>query len=133
MLRLALAFGLAGVLVGASASFASQNGDAGTDKHGTSAKDPVATAFALPHGTKLRKDQQTEFDSLKKTYTPKLQEAIDGAHSGDEKDKTAKAKEAQKIRQEIKTKITEILNKPDPTVKQAAPKAPKQQQPRRHR
>ena len=92
-------------------------------------KDTSATAFALPKGVGLRKDQQPAYERLVKQYQAKLSAAVGKVQSTtDEKEKTAAAREVQQIRGEVKTQLAAILSIPDPAMIELAKKQAKAQQ-----
>jgi hypothetical protein len=74
------------------------------------ARDPVATAFRLPSGTKLNSKQQKAYDALKAKYERTLREAVDLLHSSDSTAKNKRLKLNRDTRVQIKTEIKDILS-----------------------
>jgi hypothetical protein len=75
----------------------------------------VDDAFDL-RGGRLRADQQDDFKRLRERYAPLLKSALQKVDQAqDEKEKTAAAKEAIRLRGEIRQGIEAILRMPDPT------------------
>jgi hypothetical protein len=72
-------------------------------------KDPVAAAFALPHGVTLDAKQQKAYKKLKSQYESPLRNAIASIQSNN-KDESAKGlKQSREVRAKIKTGIRDIL------------------------
>lgn len=96
---------------------------AAASKDGGGKRDTVADAFALPSGFRLRGDQQEPYNKLKQQMEPKLRNALAQVESATGLDKDKAARNAMAIRKEIKTKLTEILNKQDPEAVKRAQEA----------
>jgi hypothetical protein len=90
----------------ASPGATAPHGDA-AKKH--PAKDPTASAFALPNGVTLNAKQQAAFDQLKSDKQPELQQAIDDLQNAKSGETGPAAKKVRDLRAEIHKKINDIL------------------------
>jgi hypothetical protein len=73
------------------------------------AKDPTASAFALPKGTTLNAKQQAAFDQLKADKEPELRQAIDDLQNSKTGATAAAAKKIRDLRNSIRQKINDIM------------------------
>jgi hypothetical protein len=110
---------LAGLAISAAAnrSLPAADSAAPSDGHSSTAaaspaRDPVASAFALPKGVVLSPQQKTAYDQLKQEREPILRKAIDQVHESKGEAMLKAAREVRDQRAEIRTKIDEILNTP---------------------
>ena len=77
------------------------------------AKDPVASAFALPKGVVLNPAQQAAYDDLKQKYEAELRQAFDDVQQADGAAATSAAlKEVRESRAKIRAGIQDILAMP---------------------
>lgn len=91
--------------------------DANKDDFGASkkapakgAKDPVATAFALPKGVTLNAQQQAAYDQLKGDKEAELREALDAVQNSDSNTPSAQAlKKLRECKAEIRKAIDAIV------------------------
>jgi hypothetical protein len=91
---------------GAPVKNAEKNAE-GSKKH--PAKDPTASAFALPNGVTLNAKQQAAFDALKSDKQPELQQAIDDLQNAKSGATGPAAKKVRDLRAEIHKKINDII------------------------
>ena len=76
-------------------------------------KDPVAAAYAMPHGTALNDKQQAALKKLKDRTEKGLREALAKVDKGaDSKEKTAAAHKVMELKKSIREEIKTILDIP---------------------
>ncbi|MGA2066949.1 MAG: hypothetical protein ABSG86_18365 [Thermoguttaceae bacterium] len=93
-----------------AASFAAgETTSAGNSQGSKTTKDPVAAAFALPHGTVLSAKQQRAYNKLKSQNESPLRQAIAQIQSKNKDESTKGLKQSKEIRAKIKTGIKDIL------------------------
>ena len=92
----------------------------------TTAKDQVATAFALPSGTVLNAKQQKAYDKLKADNTPSLYQALTMIKSNDKATSAKGLKQNREVRAKVKTSIAQILAMPYAGTPPAAASVPYQ-------
>jgi hypothetical protein len=77
------------------------------------ARDPVASAFALPRGGVLNPKQQAAYDNLKQNSEAELRQAFDNVQQAENAAATAKAlREVRECRAKIRAAIQDILAMP---------------------
>jgi hypothetical protein len=105
-------------------------------KAGGTGKDPVEMAFLLPKTAVLGERQKREYERLKKEKGPLLRDALEKAKSASADEKAKAAREAKKLRTDIKAEIARIVNAASLEAAQKAQREAAKQpmpQPRRHR
>jgi len=86
------------------------------------ASDPVAGAFALPHGVTLTDKQTEAAEKVRSQYEQKLRDAMEAVRSAkDDKEKRDAATEVKRLREEIHREMGSIFN----TQSDRMPKTPK--------
>jgi ribosomal protein S20 len=112
--------GLLGLFWAASLAMADTT-SSGSSQGTKTTKDPVAAAFALPHGVTLDAKQQRAYKKLKSQYESPLRNAISQIQSNDKNESAQGLKQNREVRAKIKTGIKDILAMSSGQPRQNAP------------
>jgi hypothetical protein len=114
--------GLLGLFWAASLALADTT-SSGSSQGTKTTKDPVAAAFALPHGVTLDAKQQRAYKKLKSQYESPLRNAISQIQSNDKNESAQGLKQSREVRAKIKTGMKDILAMSSGQPRQNAPAA----------
>lgn len=106
-----------------SASASSANRSSTGTRDSRTGRDPVASVFALPPGTKLNDKQQAAYDKLKSENESALRSSISMIQSKDKDQQTKGLKQNKEVRAKVRAGMKTILAMPSVEAQQNAMKA----------